>query len=553
MPRDETAQILWQQRMQILQHGQLAKREFMFNDRANYPMIPYPAAAAAAARPNPRYPPGTAQYQQAMMKQNYQPASKRQRTGAPGAPIGRGQARGYLKEDEREYGDVIDHLSQRDIAVQRFTQHHEWLEEVFASPYATAKIQPVALGFGLTGELEPLTRGIFNAPDPRPETPAENAKPKTYGVEVATPLSPEKEREFARRVADKIAQDNAEIEEMERKHQERLASLKNGAQLLTAERQLRTANWESEKQASGATPTGEGAPTLESLVEAVESKYGRCTAVNHDIRLVERGGLQYDSSPDAQPGDKDVEMDGVTTQAMTTEELRAPAIESAADTPSFSGDFAAPSTSTSTPNNLIAAPQTTVVPMMESGAGDASDYVAVDQDTPSAPNAGPEALAAVESMGIAQNDGADDIGDDLLDFDGEAVDAAVEGDLYTGGAFEEAMELTDPVDDAETLVPAPDTMPVPSAPPLDAAAAVSGPAAGVVAAQAESLMTDDGASGYGSAPVRPSQRGPGMQGIEQPQPTPSEAPVSQSDAAAAIPQQTMALGQQSLDDNASGM
>ena len=522
----------------------------MFNDRANYPMIPYPPAGAA--RPSARYPPGTAQYQQAMAMQSYQPASKRQRTGAPGAPVGRGQARGNLNEDEWEIGELIDHLSQRDVAVQRFTQHHEWLEEAFASPYATGNIQPVALGFGLVGELEPVTRGIFNPPNAQPKLPAKG-EPKTYGVEVAAPLSAKQEKEFAQRVADRIAQDNAEIEEMARQHQERLASLEDGSRLVTMERQLRRAVWEDSKKASGAMPEGEEPPTLESLVKAVEGRLGSCTEVSHDIRLIERGGLQDDSSPDAPAGDKDIEMDGMANDVVPTGELQNPAVNSAADTPSFSDNLAAPSTSISTPKASIPAPPTAVAPKTDSGAGDVSDYIAVDRDAPSAPNAGPEGLPATEPLAMPQNGGVDDIGDDLLDFDGDGIGAGVEGDLYTGGAFEEAMELTDPADSAAPSVPAPDAILGTSAPSLDAAATASGPQGGMVTAQIESLMTDDGGVGYGSASDSPRQGNGGLPGIDPLQPTLSEAPAPESSAATTMPTQPAALPLQGLGDPSSGV
>ena len=47
----------------------------------------------------------------------------------------------------------------REIAAQRYTQHHEWMEEVVGSAYPINRIKPVDLGLGLAGELEAITRG----------------------------------------------------------------------------------------------------------------------------------------------------------------------------------------------------------------------------------------------------------------------------------------------------------------------------------------------------------------------------------------------------------
>lgn len=66
------------------------------------------------------------------------------------------------EEEDTSRGDILDHLTPREIAQTRYMQHHEWMEEVIGSVYAINRITPVDLGLGLEGDLESVTRGLLD-------------------------------------------------------------------------------------------------------------------------------------------------------------------------------------------------------------------------------------------------------------------------------------------------------------------------------------------------------------------------------------------------------
>jgi hypothetical protein len=68
------------------------------------------------------------------------------------------------EEEDTSRGDILDHLTPREIAQTRYMQHHEWMEEIIGSVYAINRITPVDLGLGLEGDLESVTRGLLDPP-----------------------------------------------------------------------------------------------------------------------------------------------------------------------------------------------------------------------------------------------------------------------------------------------------------------------------------------------------------------------------------------------------
>ncbi|KAI5852220.1 hypothetical protein BZA05DRAFT_39060 [Tricharina praecox] len=75
------------------------------------------------------------------------------------------------EEEDTSRGDILDHLTPREIAQTRYTQHHEWMEEIIGSVYPINRITPVDLGLGLVGDLESVTRGLLDPPVyPTPKT-----------------------------------------------------------------------------------------------------------------------------------------------------------------------------------------------------------------------------------------------------------------------------------------------------------------------------------------------------------------------------------------------
>jgi len=68
------------------------------------------------------------------------------------------------EEEDTSRGDILDHLTPREIAQTRYAQHHEWMEEIIGSVYPINRITPVDLGLGLVGDLECVTRDLLDPP-----------------------------------------------------------------------------------------------------------------------------------------------------------------------------------------------------------------------------------------------------------------------------------------------------------------------------------------------------------------------------------------------------
>lgn len=144
------------------------------------------------------------------------------------------------EEEDTSRGDILDHYSPREIATTRYMQHHEWMEEILGSAYSISQINPVDLGWGLQGELESVTKGLFE-PSIWPRL-----KPQTVGAAVVNAeKGPEKRdakellAEFQPRVDDKIQEMGAEMRKMEEMHAKRLAKIKATAVYRNAEKELR--------------------------------------------------------------------------------------------------------------------------------------------------------------------------------------------------------------------------------------------------------------------------------------------------------------------------
>jgi hypothetical protein len=137
------------------------------------------------------------------------------------------------EEEDTSKGDVLDVLTPREMAVTRYVQHHEWMEEVMGSAYSTSRIKPVDLGLGLVGELESVTRGlldppIYPTPKPKINDPVREEKdPKQVLVEVKS------------RAAQKIREMEAEMQRMKETHEARLRKIKETSLFKEAEIELR--------------------------------------------------------------------------------------------------------------------------------------------------------------------------------------------------------------------------------------------------------------------------------------------------------------------------
>lgn len=230
------------QRRFLQGQGQLARKEFMLHDRNNWPTISLPPQVGQQhyAQPNPYAPqymprqPQPTFFQQAPGAAIPGPvkAPRGHRTSAASAMAGAAIPDFSLDEEEVSTGDFLDHITPREISRLRYRHNHEWMEEIFDSPYRINQILPVELGLGRKGELESLTKDYLNAPT----GPASESNGTVVGK-----MDSEKMEEFTKAVHKKVADVTAEIEAMKRKHNKRLEKMKRLDVLKEGERKLRDA------------------------------------------------------------------------------------------------------------------------------------------------------------------------------------------------------------------------------------------------------------------------------------------------------------------------
>ncbi|EME42719.1 hypothetical protein DOTSEDRAFT_54997 [Dothistroma septosporum NZE10] len=237
------------QRRWLESQGRLERRDFMLHDRDHWPTLNVPGQMQQSAQYGSmamqnRYP------QQQAAQTGGPPAAKRPRTQGPGLP---GSSDGPPDtsieiEEDTALGDFFDHLTQRDISVARYSQHHRWMEEVFSSPYATSQIVPPDLGMGLMGELKGLTDGILDPPSldfkEVAEKPRKAAEPQPF-----TNLKKEQVEEFGKRVQKHLEEGQAEIERMKAEHAAKMQDWKKVKSLMQAEKRLRYAIWDEQEDA----------------------------------------------------------------------------------------------------------------------------------------------------------------------------------------------------------------------------------------------------------------------------------------------------------------
>lgn len=297
------------ERQYLESQGQLLRKPFMLHDRLNWPQINFNGALTGmpsqvgAAYPNPmqQMARNAQYYPQAQGGVVGPPPAKRPRqvppsqlpgSGPAGVQPTAGMAHDPFLEDEENHalGDLLDHLTPRDISTMRYTQHHEWMEEILSSPYAAGQIAPVDLGLGLMGELSHLTDGLFDAPNAEPMRDV--SKPNAPDQCVQT-INKHQLEEFEKRVSAFMAAEQAEIEKMKTEHAKKMADLKRSIKTyMQAEKRLRDAVWESSE-----TRHQPGKETVDEVVQYVEKTLGVTTAPRKDVVCVEKGGL-VENDPD---------------------------------------------------------------------------------------------------------------------------------------------------------------------------------------------------------------------------------------------------------------
>lgn len=261
-------QALIQQRRLIQSQGQLPRKEFMLQDRSNWPVIHLPQGFARAAAQAPM-PPG--------------PGHRRGTSIAQEATV--------EEEEDVSRGDLLDFMTPRDISRVRYEQHHEWMEEIIESPYPTSSIIPSDLGFGRKGQLEELTKDFFDAPVSATRE-ASNGPPPRVGRMAAGQAD-----EFIKRASVKLAAMEAELQELRKRHARRMEKLRRSTTLTLAEKQLRTAPYEPErrsisKDATNGDATAPARDAIDEIMSTVESDMGQKLKKTTTVTMISKGGLE---------------------------------------------------------------------------------------------------------------------------------------------------------------------------------------------------------------------------------------------------------------------
>lgn len=325
--------------------GRIERREFMLHDREHWPQVHLPGGSQmqqpgqGQGQYNNSNTLAAMQMNQTRFAQSHYPQqagnpreAKKPRLDGPASRTMPGSSDGapdtsIETEEDTALGDFFDHLTQRDISMVRYTQHHQWMEQVFSSPYASHQIVPADLGLGLMGELKGLTDGILETPDMGFVDSAGEKPAKAQEVQPFTNIKKEKVDEFSKRVEKHLEEGRAEIERMKAEHAAKMQDWKKVKALTQAEKRLRQATWEGHEDAvpafrleapvtNGQSEDGAaGKENVEDVTKEVESMLKVKIASHEEANRITRGGLQ-DRKPPAQepppPEQQDTAMDGMS-------------------------------------------------------------------------------------------------------------------------------------------------------------------------------------------------------------------------------------------------
>lgn len=298
VPYDERIASIMQQRHFLLRNGQIRRKEFMLSDRVNWPSLPELTRQQMGPQMTPR---GVPQ-QMAYPPQPVAPPAKRARHAptqsqpppAPGMPPLEAPVD---DEEDVSRGDMFDHLTPREISLNRYQQNHEWMEEILSSAYRIGQIQPSDLNLGLKGELAHLTEGIFTAQggDVFTQSPE-----KPYVGRLDAGLADE----FRKRVDKHVESEQAEIRKLEEEHAQFMAGFNTISLLKSKEKELRSIPdapapkiFKPEEGSDGAEEARkpEALPTetpFDEILKDVESVIGKKIITDPRLRRVQDGGYQ---------------------------------------------------------------------------------------------------------------------------------------------------------------------------------------------------------------------------------------------------------------------
>lgn len=290
------------QREFLRTRGQLVRKEFMLYDRNNWPTVTMPAGPGSGhSWPGMAYPNNVMRNQQPYgmpqqaMNQPGMGPSPAKRLRQTGPIHGHGPNRAYpiapqnaaLDDEDIGTGDTMDVLTPRDISTNRYMQHHEWMEEVFSSPYGTSQIVPIELGLGRKGEIESLTRDFFSAPTNDLAPTKDNATSSRVGR-----LEPGKADEFSQLATRRVGQIQAEMERLKKQHARRMAKLNDGLAIKEAEQKLRALGVNNHDR-NGPTKTFKIQPgSVDEILGRVETELGKNVKILKESNCVQKGGLE---------------------------------------------------------------------------------------------------------------------------------------------------------------------------------------------------------------------------------------------------------------------
>ena len=405
--------------------------------------------------------------------------------------------------------DAMDVLTPRDIALSRYTQHHEWLEEILSSPFDTHRIIPSELGIGRKGELESLTRDFFNAPvyqkvvgkklsDPEDVTAdvMESDKPVVQDEPIARVgrLEGDKAEEFSTKASEAVAAINQEMEVMKKQHAERMARLSRATAFKEAEQKVRVATLELiNGDAEDSSPTQ--GQEIDDLQKALEQKEGGSLVSIAVVECTDKGGQEESrkETVEAPQEPEDFDMTGTDTFDLDGAQFQTPpqpaVSNSAATEPIVAEKIASPPS-----NTQVDAGQSSVVQNGEMQTAQhqsetddaptpAEDFVMVSKDDASPADADEPANSTEPSdyPEPVDQDTAEDLPDfgdsqpdnfETNDFGGDSIDF---GDLDTAGEelsgyAQETTKISGGTDDQSDDLGFNTTPPTTSMAPEDAAA-----------------------------------------------------------------------------------
>ncbi|KAL4765854.1 uncharacterized protein BDW70DRAFT_126808 [Aspergillus foveolatus] len=422
------------QRRFLQSQGILARKDFMLHDRNNWPTIGLPPQMAVQQgyqQPQGPYPNAMVGRQPFYPQAGpggqpptgpVQPKAPRGHR-APSAAVNAATTDFALEDEDVSAGDIMDLLTPREVSKMRYQQHHEWMEEVLASPYAISQITPVSLGLGRKGELESLTAGIFDAP----VGPVNGDSADANEAKQATKLEPEKAEEFADRVAKKVADMTAEIEKLKKRHARRMEKFNRISQLKDAEARLRDAAadpadtgseiWRLEGRIE--IPTDEDnvplAPIehkakykVDDIVRDVENSWQKQIVPEPKVSCIEKGGLLEKIEPEQKTADLDVNMDHADSHLLDQFTTQGTTAQSHATT--------APGAAGQQPTTGVAQDQSLAgldidmdlgnIPQAGTASGETGDWVMVNDKKDDTPGSGLQGLTPGNTGADGGLDGA---------------------------------------------------------------------------------------------------------------------------------------------------